>query len=735
MPGCPIGWSCDVDGVCVYPTGHFTNAPTHADSGKLGFGDLDGDGIPDVFDDNDGNDLLVLFGDRAASFTAQISVPGGGSAGQLAVGDFDLDGRADVVVTRPGEFDVLLGRASRALEPYLYTTEPPLTAQFGQAKVVAVRTDSALRFETPLVVSAVSGAFTLELQDPAAAAPAVTVPVGFAATIDDLAGPIRTADVDPGVGDGDEVIFGFTGHDTVFVYSASIAGGIPQIAPDTIVTAPAPLAGDVLVADTDGDGHLDLILPTDNMGDMRVYVAHGDGTGAFAAPVEDTRFRFMSPPICAADLDGDGVADYVVPTGIALSHGAALDLTVSAPMGLTAEVGDFNHDGFVDVAAGGGSVWLGAPGGAYNELDIPELVNAIPIAIGDFDGDRFDDLAVQGFLPNGNGGFITFLYGAPTHPLEDRIVGSLPLFHFTTSYSRARLASSPGLGDATDDLLLLTGSVGPGSGEMSLTEAIGGAHRPDSPTKIDGLLTVVSGHFVNKNGIDDLAAFANGRVVIFRGPLGALPSADSSKEWIDPSLPAPLDPSCLEPAVGDADSDGYDDVVVIDLCAAQIVFVSMADVLAVPPKVTVMPIPGNALITDPTLADLDGDGAADLILISEPGVTVSWGGPDGPDVAHPTVIDPPAGVDQFLSVKAIRVDPTGALALAMSGESNMDASKDGVYLARSSPDRAFTVDAAPAIRAFVAGTLWVHDVNGDGIDDVLLEDANGLDAFIGTSQR
>lgn|GEM_PF-5216728 len=69
---------------------------------------------------------------------------------------------------------------------------------------------------------------------------------------------------------------------------------------------------DVRIADTDGDGSLDLVALLRNLDQLAV--ALGDGSGAFAAPVtspvDDATRRFA-----LHDVDGDGAVDLVLTDG------------------------------------------------------------------------------------------------------------------------------------------------------------------------------------------------------------------------------------------------------------------------------------------------------------------------------------------------------------------------------------------------------------------------------------
>jgi len=116
---------------------------------------------------------------------------------------------------------------------------------------------------------------------------------------------------------------------------------------------------DFVLADLDGDGHLDVAATGSN---GTVSVLHGDGRGGFTLS-QVLATAFSTPPVLeAAQLNGDGRPDLLVgnPNGIVnvyLSQpgGYADPLSFAAGVGgiLGLASGDLDDDGDVDVVAGG----------------------------------------------------------------------------------------------------------------------------------------------------------------------------------------------------------------------------------------------------------------------------------------------------------------------------------------------------------------------------------------------
>ena len=325
-----------------------------------------------------------------------VSVVGSGLPGGLAVGDFNGDGRPDVV-TANDSIDGLTLYADRSdgslvAEPAVYTgaaaARQLVTADLnGDGRLDVVTLDLAYTFHGDLTVSALlgngDGTFGVPIQ----------TDVGPSAS--DIATGDFTGDgkADLAVLDGETVQI-FTGNgDGTFAPGASVDIGSPANA-RTLGTH------QVTEADLNGDGRPDLVISTTapDTGDATVTVLLGDGHGGFAVagPVA-LGLGQAATLVAIGDVNGDGVPDIV-----ALPSTTGGNETVAVLLG--------RGDGTFQPAA---SVALPLPpGGGGTTINGNDTNDGL--VIGDVTGDGHADIVVSNaqsgvaIVPgNGDGSFGT----------------------------------------------------------------------------------------------------------------------------------------------------------------------------------------------------------------------------------------------------------------------------------------------------------------------------------------
>ncbi len=171
----------------------------------------------------------------------------------------------------------------------------------------------------------------------------------------------------------------------------------------------------VLVQDFNGDGIPDILLSGETGGPFTVLLGNGDGTFRVApgSPINGDSETF---PAAAADFNRDGIPDLVLSGGAVILLGNGDGSFTQAPTSLpsigtagqapTMAEGDFNGDGFPDLAIINGSVsiYLGKGDGTFTAGTsiTPSAGTPVALAAADFNGDGKLDLAVT---VNNNGNY------------------------------------------------------------------------------------------------------------------------------------------------------------------------------------------------------------------------------------------------------------------------------------------------------------------------------------------
>lgn len=432
---------------------------------SLAVGDFNADGASDIAVSGLSG-ITILLGNGDGAFRAGQSYSAGTYPISVAVGDFNRDGRLDVVVcdVSSDAVTVLLGNGDgsfRAAQDYLLGLNPSsvVTGDFNGDGIP----DLAVAIPFPGTVNILLGKGDGTFQAPSTFAAGGGV---GALAVADFNGDgkldIATANLDtspdrfhPGIIESDVRIFLGNGDGTFQAAGAFAAGvgpislavgdfngdGVPDLAvadqgfqtpgntlsillgngdgtfavPQTYAVGNLPRS--VVVGDFNRDGHLDVVVV--NSGSNTVSVLLGNGDGTFGAALS---YPVGSSPqsVAVGDFNGDGFLDLAVANqGIARDYSDSDlsillgngDGTFQAPeryvigfLPSSVAVGDFDHDGYLDVVVhsyttnfdGKVAVLLGNGDGTFRAVGRSYAVGSGPatLAVVDLNGDSLPDLAV-----------------------------------------------------------------------------------------------------------------------------------------------------------------------------------------------------------------------------------------------------------------------------------------------------------------------------------------------------
>jgi hypothetical protein len=420
---------------------------------------FNGDAFTDLAVANAGSDdVSLLFGQAGGTLSAETRVdirdaPPLVSAGDfssfVATGDFNGDGKADLIVGESQSFRISValgngdGTFQRRREFYSDLTSEPWAAVVGDFNGDG-RLDFATADHTANHASVFGGlgdgnflgAAQLSVgKDPTSLA---TADLNHDGQMDVIAGNADDASVLLGSGDGsfEDPLSAAAGHPNALAVGDFngdgrldvVAAGYDSSVPtgqlvvllglgDGHYTASDPLnignfLSSIVTGDFNGDGKLDIAVTSQFDNSVIVLLGNGDGTFTAQSPIS---VGTQPTAITAGDFNGDGRLDLAVANSVdgsvsvlLANAGGGFDPAVNYSVGASPSAivaADFNNDGILDLAtanSGDGTVTLlkgqgaaghgdgtFATGGSFAVGDGPSSLVA-----GDFNGDHFADLAV-----------------------------------------------------------------------------------------------------------------------------------------------------------------------------------------------------------------------------------------------------------------------------------------------------------------------------------------------------
>ncbi len=694
-----------------FPSG---NRPT-----GIVFGDFNGDGRWDLVVASQGDNAVAVFlGQSNGTLGPNSDFATGTSPSAVAVGDFNSDGKLDVAAVGScgptcGFVSILRGNGDGTFEAHVdYATGiAPLGLVVGDFNRDGVPDLAVVDSCGPtcgfvsILLGKGDGSFLAKTDYSVGQSPSA----------------VATQDFN---GDGKLDLVVTNSSDSVSVL-LGIGDGTFRAHVD-FGSNSAP--GGVAAGDFNGDQVPDLVL-THSGAPWNVTIMKGNGDGTFQ-PEQQLATNLATGQVAVVDLNGDGKLDLVLTVvsqggvGVFLGRGDGtfqpeVNYTTGVyPLAFTAQ--DMNGDGNLDLVVADQesnyvSVLLGKGDGTFSPRtnlpagpSSPVQLYATAAVVGDFDGDGIPDLAVDevDFDYPGTGVVSVLLgkgKGVFQSPVSTKSNGAMDIMEAGDFNGDGRLDIALSTGNGA--AVMLGNSDGTFGSPLQVVNTLG--------TPARGLVT---GDF-NNDGNQDLVVLANGFVQA--NPIYVLlGNGDASFQparqfWGSTSLPMAI-------AAADFNHDGKLDLVVNLNPNGIAVMLGNGDGTFQ----SAVTYPTDQLPSGLTVADLNGDGIPDVIATGDK-VDVFLGKGDG---TFPKRVDYNGG---NFPVQVITGDfnADGKLDIAAAAEGT--AAIGALEILPGNGDGTFQPPVEIADGTTVAGPMAVGDLNQDGTTDVFVSGNPGSVFFSG----
>jgi hypothetical protein len=245
--------------------------------------------------------------------------------------------------------------------------------------------------------------------------------------------------------------------------------------------------------------------------DERLREITAAGEGLPHVPCE----RDVLPILGVADLDRDGHSDFVTPHAILLQRSAngPLDRTIvrsDDTVWMDADIADFNRDGLLDVALMRGStserrcavgsgilLLINQGSGRFVRREINSTTLSTSIRAADLDGDGLSDLAL---VQNQAEPVLSILWGESARPFSERtIVGVFPEIDGLAAHARAtENSTAAGIADLALHTRLSVESFSITTVRGSADRVLGSPLLFDQPGEGGGRMTVAGGRILRR---------------------------------------------------------------------------------------------------------------------------------------------------------------------------------------------------------------------------------------------
>jgi hypothetical protein len=283
------------------------------------------DGNADLVVVNNGtNNVSILLGTGTGSFGTATNVTVGTGPSGVAVGDYSGDGKIDLAVVNSGGNDVtiLVGNGSGGFAP---AAGSPVAVGSGPVGIVAANLTADTQLDLAVANVTTNNVTILLNNGSGGFSPAVGSPVSVGA------GARRITVGTFNAGTAVDLAVSNSGSTNVSILLGDGTGGFGAPANVTVGTSPYGLT----VADFNADSTSDIAVA--NSGSANVSILQGTGTGTFAA----TNFGVGVGPVAVAagDFNADGWPDFAAANSSLGDVSVRLNTTVSLVLSITIPTG------------------------------------------------------------------------------------------------------------------------------------------------------------------------------------------------------------------------------------------------------------------------------------------------------------------------------------------------------------------------------------------------------------
>jgi hypothetical protein len=438
------------------------------DPRSVALGDFNGDGTLDLAIANFLtanvsvflNTTVIGAGVITPSFPEVVTPPAGIDPPAVALGDFNGDGKLDLVVaneTNPGVVSVLMNTTTPGGTPtFAPKVDFNIGAHVGGVAVGDFNGDGKPDLAVTIDNSPGFVAVLLNTTAPGASTPTFAAPVEFAAGKGPRAIAIAdfNGDGKPDIVTANLLSAGGDGAVSVFLNTTTPGAAVPSFAAkqDFLVFGAGEAAVGLAVGDLNGDGKPDVAVAVSGLNQVWLLL-NSTTPGSLTAAFSNTGFGVGLNPraVAIGDLNGDGKPDLAVANRDSNSVSVLRNLTAqgatvanfaakqdfttgNTPVGVA--IADLNGDGKLDIVTANavGALFTGTvsvlrnattPGlttFAFSPHQDTISTSPTSVAIGDLNGDGHPDIVVPNVLITND---VSVLQNTPVTIAHDTAIGTI----------------------------------------------------------------------------------------------------------------------------------------------------------------------------------------------------------------------------------------------------------------------------------------------------------------------